>query len=98
MRELVFEELTTEQKLGMVMTAQCRNIEEGDFEFALDLIRRHALGAVWVLPGEGSEERMRAVHEAADYPILIARTRSERSRPSRPETWGTPWYATPWWT
>ncbi len=71
MRELVFEELTTEQKLGMVMTAQCRNIEEGDFEFALDLIRRHALGAVWVLPGEGSEERMRAVHEAADYPILI---------------------------
>ena len=56
MKELVFEELSTQQKLGMVMAGIIRPIRcedkyetfEQNLEFILQQIRNHALGAVWV--------------------------------------------------
>ena len=74
MKELRLEELTPRQKLGMVMTAHIYegpNREENT-AYALEMIKNHALGAIWIGPGlTRFEETMAAVKEAADYPILI---------------------------
>lgn len=71
MKELELSSMTLEQKLGMVMTANCLYSGE-DFDFTLDLIRNHALGCVWLLPDDPQfQEKMDAIHAAADYPILI---------------------------
>ena len=56
LKELKFEELSTEQKLGMVMAGIIRPIRcedkyetfDENLEFVLNLIRSHSLGAVWV--------------------------------------------------
>lgn len=74
MKELKFEELSVRQKLGMTLTAflneDNRTPEEDDF--AMELIRNHSLGAVWISQrGGGVEELMARIKEAADYPILI---------------------------
>lgn len=76
MRELKLEELTTRQKLGMAMIGHIWYWDdfdgEANLEHALELIRNHALGAVWIQPGEQNRERViAAIKEAADYPILI---------------------------
>ena len=49
MKNLRLEELTTEQKLGMLLCARsfAQNDPE-DLEFTLGLIRNHALGCVQV--------------------------------------------------
>lgn len=73
MKELRFEELTTEQKIGMVTCGLIgtNHTDEGD-EFVLDLIKKRALGSVWVNPkAHHFEEIMAKVKAAADYPILI---------------------------
>ena len=80
MKELKFEELTLDQKLGMVMTGAIVR-EDGlwnddmfnkNLEFILDLIKKHSLGAVWISPRiKKMKEAMKAVKEVADYPILI---------------------------
>lgn len=71
MRELRFEELSVRQKLGMVMVAAVRSKES--FEFALELIKKRSLGAVWINPtwDYRPEEAMKAFRAAADYPILF---------------------------
>lgn len=73
MKELRIEELTTKQKLGIAMTGRItKPLDDPDTQYALDLIRNHSLGAVWLtrtLPN--LEEYMAAVKEVADYPILI---------------------------
>ena len=71
-KELVFEELTLEQKLGMVL---CTNLtaeptDEG-IERILQMIREHRLGAVYV-GTKRREEFLKLVHETADYPIITA--------------------------
>lgn len=75
-RELRLSELTTEQKLGMTMTAHIYKLSteeasEENLEYALEMIRNHALGAIWVDSSYRREEVMRRIREAADYPILI---------------------------
>lgn len=80
MQELKFEELSIKQKLGMVMAGILRMIEpnevygtyEENFEFVLDQIRNHALGAVWI-PQSSSvrDAALQRINEVADYPILI---------------------------
>ena len=80
MKELKFEELTLEQKLGMVMTGAIVR-EDGlwndemfkeNLEFILELIRKRSLGAVWISPRiKKWKEAMKAVKAVADYPILI---------------------------
>ncbi len=72
MKELKFEELTTEQKLGMTHTVCLGGITSESDRYGLELIRKRCAGAVWINPVEGMyEEIMAAVKEAADYPILI---------------------------
>jgi len=78
MKELNLKDLTTRQKLGLCMTAHIyRESEwpadwETNTEYALDMIRNHALGAVWVDPSlPDLKEVMEEIKSTADYPILI---------------------------
>lgn len=81
LKELKFEELTLEQKFGLVLTLNpCGYMEkypEYDWateenEFLFDLIKKRALGAVWITPTMvGAQNLMKKVKETADYPILI---------------------------
>jgi len=80
LKELKFEELSIEQKLGMVMAGIIRPIRcEDKYEtfdenvtFVLNLIKNHSLGAVWIPQQlENRDEIIKKVREAADYPILI---------------------------
>ena len=75
-KELKFEDLTTEQKLGMVMCGHTSNRldaekSEADIAYALQMIREHRLGAIWVDAPFKREEIMARIREVADYPILI---------------------------
>ena len=81
--ELKFEELTTAQKIGMVMAGIINPIRKGEedeygtldenIDFVIDLIKKHSLGAVWVSPDllKNHPDIMPRIKEAADYPILI---------------------------
>jgi len=76
MKELKFEELTLEQKLGMVYSAYWTPYYDHDREnnekWILGMIKKRALGCVWIqqsLPD--ADEMIKKVREAADYPILI---------------------------
>lgn len=72
MKELRFEELTTQQKLGMTFTALLHRAYRPDYEWVYDMIRQRSLGAVWIQTGvENSDEYIAKVREIADYPILI---------------------------
>lgn len=75
-KPLRLSELSVRQKLGMTMTAHVYNLgeeaqTEANLNYALDMIRDHSLGAIWVEPGFRREEVMERIREAADYPILI---------------------------
>lgn len=70
-RELDPQSLTKEQKLGLLL---CANLYQGekDVSDAIEMIREHRLGAVWIATHmKNRDEVMRRVREAADYPILI---------------------------
>ena len=76
-KELKLDELTIDQKLGMVITAHVTPYDAGfdlekNLNYTLDLIRNHAVGCVWINPTYAvTEEYMRRIKETADYPILI---------------------------
>ena len=70
-RELDKSKLTTEQKLGLLL---CANLNHGDKDVddAVELIKNHSLGAVWVTHHHKQRDEIIAkVKEAADYPIII---------------------------
>lgn len=70
MKNLKLEELSTEQKLGMVMCARSFHYsDETDVEYVLDMIRNHALGCVQV-PYK-KPEIIKRILEVADYPIIM---------------------------
>lgn len=70
MKKLNLKELTVRQKLGMCMTAHVGKLS--DVETVEELLKDHALGAVWVIPTiEGQAEAIRRIKAAADYPVLI---------------------------
>ncbi len=72
--ELKFEELTLEQKLGLTMTMTLHGTWRTDEEkeFVYDLIKKRALGCVWIQQGyENTLSEIAKVREIADYPILI---------------------------
>ncbi|MBE6705150.1 MAG: hypothetical protein E7583_07805 [Ruminococcaceae bacterium] len=72
LKELKFEELTTEQKLGIAMVANINTLDNESAPYTLELIKKRCVGAVWVNPTPGKyEEVIAKVKEAADYPILI---------------------------
>ena len=67
---LKLEDLSTEQKLGMVLCARrCNNPD--DFAYTLELVRNHAVGCIQVPINDKTPELVRAIREAADYPVLI---------------------------
>ncbi len=73
MKELKFEELSVEQKIGMVT---CGLFEKGrnpeNDEYVYNLIRNHSLGCVWVCQGiPDFEDVMTKLKKTADYPLLI---------------------------
>lgn len=70
-KELKFEELTTEQKLGMTIVPFLHDKAVND-EFVFEMIKKRAVGAVWIQQGGNDvEEQIKKVREATDYPILI---------------------------
>ena len=69
-KNLVLEELSTEQKIGMLFCAR-RCGSEAEFEYTLEMIRNHSLGCVQVPINDKTPEIIKAIKEAADYPILI---------------------------
>jgi beta-glucosidase-like glycosyl hydrolase len=71
--ELKFEELTLDQKLGMVHAAMINgNAKEEEIEYVFERIKNRALGAIWIQYGmKDWQEFLKRVHETADYPILI---------------------------
>ena len=81
MKELKFEELSTKQKLGMVMAGIVRptgydekyGTFEENLEFVLELIKNHSLGAVWLnlQSFKVCPDVMDRIKAVADYPILI---------------------------
>ena len=73
MKELRIEELSVRQKLGMTMIAYIER-EGADLDYVVRMIKEHSLGAVWISPKFAPEDvLMKAVKDAADYPILVMR-------------------------
>lgn len=72
-KALKIEELTLEQKIGMLDAAYiARHYDPEELEYVFDLIRNRSLGAVWIQIGvKGGDELIAKVKEIADYPILI---------------------------
>ena len=70
-KELVFEELTIEQKIGLAMVAVCNIPKRTDVDFIEGLIKKRALGAVWLNPTPDTEPFLKRFKDAADYPLLI---------------------------
>ena len=61
------EEMTLEQKLGMVLCA--RRFQEDDMEFILELVRKRALGSV---QGQAANpDSLQRILAEADYPIIV---------------------------
>ena len=75
MKELIFEELNLEQKLGMVYTALWSPAApaETNEKWILNMIKKRALGAVWLQQNatDDIEGIIKKIKEAADYPVLI---------------------------
>lgn len=70
MKNLKLEELTTEQKIGMLLCARnFYTVDEEDLEYTIDMIRNHSLGCIQV-PYD-KPYIMEKVKAAADYPIII---------------------------
>ncbi len=68
--QLKLEDLTLEQKLGMVLCARRCNDPE-DFKYTLELVRNHAVGSIQVSINNRTDEVIKAIREVADYPVLI---------------------------
>ncbi len=75
MKELKFEDLSVEQKLGMLSVATINTRQNPEYEkFVFDLIKNHALGCVWVQQGFCDDDMpglVKEIRAMADYPILI---------------------------
>lgn len=71
--ELKYEDLTLEQKLGMTLIGYCHsNTDEEKIAYIESLIKKRALGAVWVLGiYEKGGEALKRFIDAADYPLLV---------------------------
>lgn len=70
-KELKFEELTTEQKIGLTMIATCNHPQNTDIDYLEKLVREHSIGGVWLLSKPETEPVMQRLRDAADYPLLF---------------------------
>lgn len=72
MQELTFEELSIEQKLGLMSVAFCSEKYPEDVDFVEEQIKKRAVGAIWVVPrGKEYLNILKRLKEAADYPLLV---------------------------
>ncbi len=75
MKALRFEDLTIEQKLGLVSVATISTRQNPGYEeYVFDLIRNHALGCLWIQTGSCEDDMLglvKKVKEIADYPLII---------------------------
>ena len=72
MRELKFEALSIEQKLGLMSVAFCSEKYPDDVDFVEEQIKKRAVGAIWVVPTTpGQFEILNRLKSAADYPLLV---------------------------
>ena len=70
MQELNFEELTLDQKIGMVFTPVWthKNREE-NLNWILEMVKKRALGSVWVQHTiSDADEIIQKIREVADIP------------------------------
>ena len=67
-KPLKFEDLTLEQKLGMMLVRRSAFIDDEDIEFTLEMIKKHAVGGIQLAP---NPELMKRIDEVLDYPLLI---------------------------
>ena len=71
-KEIRFEELTLEQKLGMSFIASCADNGDYDVDYVEELIRNRSLGGVWVpTRSPNSRELIARLKSLADYPLLF---------------------------
>lgn len=70
MRELTLNELTLEQKIGMLICAR-GFVDEADKSFILEMVKNRSLGGIQMCFFDGYKEFIEEVKKAADYPILI---------------------------
>ena len=62
MKELKFEELTLEQKLGLTMNMVLHGPADEDFVF--EMIKKRAVGSVWIqYPHETADRRLKIINE-----------------------------------
>ena len=76
LKTLKFEDLTLEQKLGMVSCGYilCDSDWEdfdSNLEYTVQAIKEHRLGSVWMSPTKSFDYAYKKIMEAADYPVLI---------------------------
>jgi len=74
---LKLEELTVEQKIGMLLCG--RRFREDDIEFMLELVKKRALGAIQ--PSIRNPKATELLKNAADYPLIIVND-TERGFPT----------------
>ncbi len=70
LKELRIEDLSVEQKIGMLFVVRGFRDDE-DKAFVLDMIKKHAVGAVQIWLWGDYQKLVDEVRDAADYPILI---------------------------
>ena len=69
-KPLKLEELSLEQKIGMLITARGLGSKENR-EFVIEMIKKRALGGLQITVGPGAEKLAQEIRAIADYPILI---------------------------
>ena len=70
-KPLNIKDLTLEQKLGMVICANLR-IGEKDVQTAIQMVKEHRLGAIWLqYDAQHETNGVARILEVADYPILV---------------------------
>ncbi len=70
-KTLKLEELSIEQKIGMVLTARSLHATPQDYEFIKKMVKNHSIGAIQINPTEENLADLKEITELADYPILI---------------------------
>lgn len=63
------EELSVEQKLGLVLCARC--FDEHNLDFIKRMIKKRAVYCFQIPVAEGNEELIRELRQEADYPLLF---------------------------
>ncbi|MBR3978054.1 MAG: hypothetical protein IKJ94_00330 [Oscillospiraceae bacterium] len=69
---LRLEDLTVEQKIGQVLLGRAVVSKPENTEFALKMIKNHALCGVQIDPTPKGVEMIKMFQDAADYPLFIA--------------------------